>query len=462
MNDSLETLILAGFLREKIFNSEYISIVEDTMFSSSPHKILINNLKQYVNRYNNLPSDEEMSASLSNYCLKYHISDDVKSLCQDLLARCYDITYDIEYVRDNFIKVAMRNTMSDAIYRAAEMVSKKGINLSDKDYDDIIQSIEKSISIKNTNKDGVLFNEVASNPKEYIESQNRYNKESVISSGLKALDNALLAHGTLPGELYCVSAPPGKGKTTFLTNIGACAMMTGKDVIHIFIGDNTESDGVLRYCARLTNTSQAQVMLNADEYFTNWHMVESKLELGKLLLCSYPIGVPSIADIRSFITKNIMKRGIDPKVVILDYIDNCKHDYSLGSYETMGALYAQAKNLAEELQLVCWTASQPKIEFWNSDNVGLDSLAESSKKQHVLDGLLNIVKKDESNYVITVAKLRRGRSDFNIPIRLSYETQTIREVNDVLNVSMVAGGISKSGMLGDKELVNPFSVGDEK
>ena len=427
MNEQLTNIILASFLREPVFYDEYASIVDSSMFDDSASKLCINVYIDYINRYKELPKDQEMYSSLDMYCKRYSIDSTIKQLAIEKLQLCYSMSFSVQYAKDNFVRFATLNKLTSAILDAAKDIKNKGENLSEADYSKIQDRIEEAITIKARDTVGVLLGEVATNPKEFIESQNRFDKETVVQTGFPSIDTAHIAGGPLPGELYVISAPPGRGKSTVLVNIGAYASLKGKDVVHIFVGDNTEADGVLRYCARMTGVTMSQIMLNAQDYLTSWNYLKENFNLGNVLIGAYPIGSPSVADIRSFITKNMVRHGMKPSVVIIDYIDNCRKNPNLNSYEAVGELYESLKNMAEELKLVVWTASQPKIEFWDDDNPGLSSLAESSKKQHILDGMLTMNKVGDNQYKILVPKMRRGRSDFDFEVSVNYEKMQVKE-----------------------------------
>lgn len=425
---SMNDILLAAFLREQQFYAQYSSVVEDSMFDSSSHKICINVYLNYIKKYSTMPSEEEMLADLGNYCQHYGMDGAVKQQAIETLIRCYKINYSIDYARDNFIKFATTNKLTTAVINAAKMIKNKGENLSESDYERIHEDIERAITIKSRDTEGVLFSDVADDPVKFIQTQNRYDKSMVVKTGIPSLDNAHLAGGPLPGEMYVVSAPPGRGKSTLLVNIGASAMVQGKDVVHIFVGDNTEADGVLRYCARLTGVALSQIMLNSEIYLKSWSHLKQNFKLGNLIIGAYPIDGPSMSDIRSFITKNMIRKNVQPAVVIIDYIDNCRRNDSMNSYEAVGLLYKQMKNLCEELKLVGWTASQPKIDTWDSgESAGLSSLAESSQKQHIIDGMLTMTKHDDLRYSMYVPKMRRGRSDFNIDLQINYDRMLVKE-----------------------------------
>lgn len=428
LEGNLEKLIVSSFLREEKFYAQYGSIIDDTMFSTSSCKICINVYIDYTRRYNQLPSQEEMFTELNSYCTKYGIDEAMKQHAIEVLQECYKLNYSVDYVRDKFVRFATTNKLTDAIIDAAKVIREKGEYLSEKDYENIHDSIEKAITIKARDTEGVMLSEVADNPLEFMQTQNRYDKDAVVKTGIPTFDNAHMAGGPLPGEMYVVSAPPGRGKSTLLVNVGASALLQGKDVIHIFIGDNTEADGVLRYCARLTGVQMSQIMLNSSQYIESWNYLKTNFNLGNLILGAYPIGGPSVADIRSFVTKNIIRRGINPAVLVVDYIDNCRRNDQENSYEALGTLYKQMKNICEELRLIGWTASQPKVSEWDSgESAGLSSLAESSQKQHIVDGLLTMNKFNETSYKLSVPKLRRGRSDFEIDLLIDYERMFVKE-----------------------------------
>ena len=463
LDSTLEKLVVAAFLREETFYAQYSAIIDDTMFATSSCKICINVYIDYIRQYNKLPTQEELYYDLGKYCQKYGIDDAMKQRSIEVLQECYKINYNLDYVRDHFIKFATTNKLTDAIIDAAKKIKEKGDYLSEKDYEDIHESIEQAITIKARDTEGVLLAEVADNPAEFMQSQNRYDKDAIVKTGIATFDNAHMAGGPLPGEMYVVSAPPGRGKSTLLVNIGASALLQGKDVIHIFVGDNTEADGVLRYCARLTGVPMSQIMLNSSDYLKSWNYLKTNFDLGNLIIGAYPIDGPNISDIRSFITKNIIRRGIKPVVFILDYIDNCRRNDLMNSYEALGELYKKMKNICEELKLIGYTASQPKIEYWDTEGVaGLSSLAESSQKQHVIDGMITMTKKSDTSYSMYVPKLRRGRSDFTVDLLIDYERMFVKEsfVSRNTTTQQSSNGITTmnnyAGGEGPKPPDNPF------
>lgn len=423
-----DDLILAAFMREEKFAFKYITVVDEDMFEEFPHKICINAYLSYVRTYSALPSLVEFNTEIHTYCTKYRLDERVESTALALASKCSNMEYNIAYVQDIFIRFATKNKMTSVVLEAAQLIKTKGDQLGESDYEHIQTILTDAMSIKSRETDGVMLGDVADNPSEFIKSRNRYDPAKVVKCGIRSFDNRHIAGGPIPGEMYVVSAPPGRGKSTLLVNVGASALLQGKDVIHIFVGDNKEEDAILRYCARLTGVSMSQIMMNSSDYVTSWGKLKANFNLGNLLTVAYPIGGPSVSDLRSFITRSILQRSIEPKVLIVDYIDNCRRNYNRSSYDDLGDMYAQLKSIAEEMDLIVWTASQPTKDTWESDTAaGLSSLAESSKKQHHLDAMITMNKIGESSYQMFVPKFRRGSAEFTIDLTVEYDRMLIRE-----------------------------------
>lgn len=430
-NEYLENLILAAFLRDNHFSSVYLSAATQDMFSTSTNKTILQVLKMYVSQYNKLPSSDTMYSSLSTYCNQRGIDAQVKQLSIDHLGKLYDLVYDNKYTEDTFKKVATYNSLVSAIISSAKTLQEKGDSLTENDYDMILSRITKSIDIKSRSKTGILLDDVADHIAEYIEENSRYDKQGLVKTGIPSLDESFISGGMIPQELHVYSCPPGLGKTTMLVNMSANTILRNQDVIFIALGDNTEEDILLRIIANITRTPALKVMMGSIDYKERWNKIKGIYPMGKFVVTSYPIGSASISDIRSFITSACVKYDMNPKMVVIDYIDNLFTRTDVGSYYELGRLYTECKQLAEELNLVVLSASQSKVGNWSSgEKVGMGELAGSSAKAHVADFIGTIYDSftnGEKQTFLYIAKSRRGKSGIEIPIVFDMDTQSVRE-----------------------------------
>ena len=112
-----------------------------------------------------------------------------------------------------------------------------------------------------------------------------------------------------------------------------------------------------------------------------------------------------------------------PSVVIIDYADVMKSTRAYDSLRhELKLIYTELRNLAGELNIPVWTASQANKESSKADVVGLENLGESYAKAQVADIVLSIsrkpMEKSEGTGRIFVAKNRAGRDGLLFPINI--------------------------------------------
>lgn len=199
----------------------------------------------------------------------------------------------------------------------------------------------------------------------------------------------------------CVSASPGSGKSLWLMHQASIAAHAGKKVFYLAAGDLKPSDFLVRIGAMVTNTPIREVFMNvapiastAKEYLA-----------GNLSISCVPSQKVTAREYVNY----CLSRINDFDVFILDYDANLSTE-SDNMYEAGGELYDMLTEISSMGKLV-FVASQPKINTWNHDVLDLNSLNESSRKQHILDMVITISKSHKAaNHVgiINIAKNRRG------------------------------------------------------
>ena len=94
--------------------------------------------------------------------------------------------------------------------------------------------------------------------------------------------------------------------------------------------------------------------------------------------------------------------------------DSLRHELKL--------IYTELRNLAGELNIPVWTASQANKDSSKADVVGLENFGESYGKAQVADIVLSIsrkpMEKSEGTGRIFVAKNRAGRDGLLFPINI--------------------------------------------
>ena len=185
-----------------------------------------------------------------------------------------------------------------------------------------------------------------------------------------------------------MTANTGVGKSHYLVAMGANALRSGKSVLH-YTFELTETAVGRRYDSNLTNIDINDLMTSKKKVLDFYE----KEDLGRLIIKEYPTGAASVITIRNHIEKLSLK-GFKPSLIVIDYADIMKSTKSYDSLRhELKLVYEELRNLAMELNIPVWTASQANRESANSDIVGLENMSEAYGKAMVADVVISLSRK---------------------------------------------------------------------
>ena len=203
----------------------------------------------------------------------------------------------------------------------------------------------------------------------------------------------------------------------WLTAMGANAMRRGKNVLH-YTFELTEHAVGLRYDSNLCGMNSNEVQDRKEEVIEKY----KEMELGKLIIKEYPTGSASVVTIRNHVEKLLLK-GFIPNLIVIDYADIMKSTRSYDSIRhELKLVYEELRNLAMDLNIPIWTASQANRDSANSEVVGLENMSEAYGKAMVADVVVSLSRKASEKAHGTgrlfVAKNRAGKDGVVFPIQI--------------------------------------------
>ena len=311
---------------------------------------------------------------------------------------------DLQYVKDKSLEFCKRQAFKDALEKSVDLIQTER-------YESVLNIMKEAISVGMPNSSGHNFFED-------IEARFVRINRQVCPTGLDKIDSQDILRGGLGrGELGVIAANTGVGKSHFLVAMGCAAMKAGKNVIH-YTFELSEYDTGKRYDSNLCDIPSNEIIERKKEVVDKYN----KMELGKLIIKEYPTGSASVMTLRNHIEKLTLK-GFKPSLVTVDYADVMKSSKSYDSLRhELKLIYTELRNLAVELQIPIWTASQANKDSSKSDIVGLENLGESYGKAQVADVVLSIsrkpMEKSTGSGRIFVAKNRAGRDGLLFPINI--------------------------------------------
>jgi len=311
---------------------------------------------------------------------------------------------DLQYVKDKSLEFCKRQAFRDALEQSVELIQTEK-------YESVLKIMKEAISVGMPNTAGHNFFDD-------IEARFVQINRQVCPTGLDKIDSQDILRGGLGrGELGVIAANTGVGKSHFLVAMGCAAMRAGKNVIH-YTFELSEHDTGKRYDSNLCDIPSNEIIERKLEVVNKY----KKMELGKLIIKEYPTGSASVMTLRNHIEKLTLK-GFKPSLVTVDYADVMKSSKAYDSLRhELKLIYTELRNLAVELQIPIWTASQANKDSSKSDVVGLENLGESYGKAQVADVVLSISRKPMEKSTgggrIFVAKNRAGRDGLLFPINI--------------------------------------------
>jgi replicative DNA helicase len=323
---------------------------------------------------------------------------------------------DVRYVKDKSLDFCKRQAFKEALEKSVELIS------TDK-FESVVDLMKEAVAIGMPHSVGHDF---------FNDADARFIKinRNVCPTGLKRIDAKDILQGGLGrGELGVVTANTGVGKSHFLVALGANALRAGKNVLH-YTFELTEHSVGLRYDSNLCEIASNDVQDNKDFVMGKY----KDTEMGRLIIKEYPTGSASVVTIKNHIEKLSMK-NFKPSIIMIDYADVMRSTRSYDSLRhELKLIYEELRNLAMEMNIPVWTASQANRDSAKSDIVGLENMAEAYGKAMVADVVLSLsrkpMEKSTNEGRLFVAKNRAGRDGLVFPIHIDTSQSRIEVLDE--------------------------------
>ena len=141
-------------------------------------------------------------------------------------------------------------------------------------------------------------------------------------------------------------------------------------------------------------------------------------------------------------------KGFVPSVILIDYADIMRSTRQYDSLRhELKLIYEELRNLAGELSVPVWTASQSNKEGSEKEVVGLTNMGESYAKAQVADVVLTLSRKETEKSTgmarLFVAKNRAGRDGLLFPVKIDTARSKLQVIDD-LGALSIADAVQSS------------------
>lgn len=327
-----------------------------------------------------------------------------------LLRRIRDATTkDDAIIRDCIIKFTqsslIRSTFSDVAYAIEH-------DIESLDLEEIRAKIDEAINLGSNHQE-----------KDYLYFSPEHSRLEdargpiYFPTGISGDLDQYMGGGLCPGELGCILAPPGRGKTLALVNLGVGALSLGKRVLHITLEIKARVVG-RRYDLRIARRTFEEVKEDPD--FLDKKLKAIELTGARLLVKDYTYVRCTLGDLEVHL-KRYQNKGEPFDMVILDYAALIKPSKSYKDKRSeIAGIYLELRNLAGAFDIPIWTASQANRKSIGKRVVGMDDIAESIDIANIADFIISICQspeeKEELMARLFVVKTRGHSQNKFVPV----------------------------------------------
>jgi len=245
--------------------------------------------------------------------------------------------------------------------------------------------------------------------------------DAYIPTGIAALDEII--GGLNVEELGVLIAPPGRGKSQFLTWVGVEAIKQEYNVIHYSL----ELSARLirrRYNACITEISFDELPERSKEAAPILQRFHERSFYANSIIKEYPTKQADVKTLKGHL-QGIKKRFGAPDLILVDYADLLRgrrpQDERRISLET---IYEDLRALAKTEGVPIWTVSQGNRGTIDNLHYGMDGVAEALGKVMIADVVLTLGQGaheiNEGKFRLFIAKNRTKKSGDEITVHSDF------------------------------------------
>lgn len=421
----LQEISLVALMNDAFILARCCDVINENFYVDPSYKLIFKGLKNYYKKYMVVPSSDEFVVCLKDiYTEEYGDLSEIVEVSKKL--------YNTKAASDDFltekvIEFIRRNKAERAINKTLDYIQGGEIDL-----DQVSCDLSDAMFLNFSKSKPYNLSDISSIKTVKEKALGSTDNPIIVKFFIDKINQIMQYKGLIPGTLNMVTAPPGRGKTTMMINQGVSSAKQGFNVLHVFLGDMSEFDGLVRYTSCIAGTPTSDLVDFTPEelgkFIAKWNMsgVFSKVEV-----ISYAADELTASQLIEEITTFQRTNRKHYDVIIVDYDENIsKADDNI--YESGGQIYNKLALFSVTNKSVIFVASQPKTEYWKQEIIPLEAASESSKKQKIIDLMITLGKPSKSSSVgtIHIAKNRRGEDGKIYRIKISGSNARMTHISE--------------------------------
>ena len=384
----IEKTILSGLMYNETYIRKVIPFLKDEYFDNLDDKLLFQNIKTYVDKYNGLPTKEALRIAVEeNEKLN---EDRYKSINAVIDTLEYDVNTDIDWIVEKTEKFCQDKALYNAVRESILVLDSKNSEL---DRGSIPELLTKALGVSFDSNIGHDFLEDADSRFDFY-----HLKEEKISFDLDMF-NKITKGGLSKKYLSIALAGTGVGKSLFMCHCADANLMSGLNVLYITM-EMAEERIAERIDANLLDFTLDELR-DVPKYVYQKRLARVKAKThGKLIVKEYPTASAGSGHFRHLMSELRLKKNFKADVVYIDYLNICmssrlKVGSNVNSYTYIKAIAEELRGLAVEFNVPIMSATQTTRSGFGNSDVGLEDTSESFGLPATADFMFALISSEE-------------------------------------------------------------------
>ena len=379
----LDTVILVNLVRNEKYVRKVLPFIKAEYFSDGDHKYAFEQIKSYIETYNNTPTIEAMSVAFDR------ATEEQRSLLKTIFEYEQE-TQELQWLVDETEKFCKDKAVFNAVLEGIQIIDGKS---RDKTPDALPEMLTEALQVGFDTNVGHDFIEDADKRFDF------YNRlEEKVPFDLD-LFNKITEGGLSNKTLNIALAGTGVGKSLFMCHMASANIAAGKSVLYITL-EMAEERIAERIDANLMNIPIMDLKdLSKPMYQDRIQTLKDKYE-GRLIVKEYPTASAHSGHFKALINELKLKRSFFPDIIFIDYLNICSSSRfrpgsSANSYTIIKSIAEELRGLAVEQDVPIFSATQTTRGGYNSSDVDLTDTSESFGLPATADLMFAIISTEE-------------------------------------------------------------------
>jgi len=404
--NKIEQIILKNLFKNEPFVRKTLPFLKNEYFQERIEKILFEEVRDYVLKYNNVPSYEAISISLSQ---RDNLFEEDFRQASELIENLKDNddSSKFEWLLELTEKFCQEKALHNAILESIHILDEK----SEKTKGSIPKILSDALSVSFDPNIGHDYIEDAAKRYDFY-----HQVEKRIPFDLDFFNR--ITKGGLPQKTLNIAlAGTGVGKSLFMCHVAAGALSQNFNVLYITM-EMAEEKIAERIDANLLNVKLDDLAnLPKDTYERKISRIKENIK-GKLIIKEYPTASASAIHFRTLLNELAIKKNFKPDLVFIDYLNICasarlKHGANVNSYSYIKAIAEELRGLAVEFKVPIVSATQTTRSGYTNTDPGLEDTSESFGLPATADFMFALITSEELEKLnhIMVKQLKNRYND---------------------------------------------------